>query len=86
MASDEIIQKESAAHLVSQLFLALWDVSCEAYGNSAVWSDYDERLLMSFWLRRMLSWKKGEEGGKWQGQQNSAHLEDISATLRVLDA
>lgn len=86
MASDEIIQKESAAHLVSQLFLALWDVSCEAYGNSAVWSDYDERLLMSFWLRRMLSRKKGEEGGKRQGQQNSAHLEDISATLRVLDA
>lgn len=30
--------------------------------------------------------EEGEEGGKGQGQQSSAHLEDISATLRVLDA
>lgn len=33
----------------------------------------------------MLSRKKVEEEGKGQGQPRSAHLEDMSATLRVLD-
>lgn len=36
---------------------------------------------MLFWLRRMLSMKKGEEEGKGQGQQRSAHLGDMSAAL-----